>query len=234
MRKIEIQNPLLFWTWLLVAVYWIVGPLIPSPYISIAASIFLLSAGVLNAWKYGPDTYLILFKQLRSQDEGGEGSHIGVYGVFLLSIGSIWSGVYGVSWILADQPASWSATVFSSFGRVMMGAGFVMMWISPRMSAGGGRPISQVVIAVVAFVALCMAVMFGGWLQALSTQNEIIEFTRRHGDERPQCPGNKPVWGTVNGRYHIPGGKYRAQIIPYRCFADELSARRAGYQPPKR
>lgn len=114
-----------------VAVYWVAGWVIPDPYLSSTASFALLAFGIAVFARYVPAAWDVLFNNRRLYTDGRKGSHLAVLGVTMLAAGAIYIGVFGLLWVLADQPDHWLGTSASGFGRALAAGGFWLMYASP-------------------------------------------------------------------------------------------------------
>ena len=200
--------------------YWGPGQFLPGPFVSMVASIGLLIFGGMAFAQYAPSAYQIVFH--RQRDISEEGSHYWVLGTFIVSAGIIWSGAYEAIWIAAGQPAQWSGTLVSSFGRAMIASGMAMQWWAPKAGAAG----IQIKTGLWIWVAIIVAFIGG---MVFNSKFELPESTWRFSMDRPLCPASHPVWGSLNRRYHLVNSPYRAQVLPVRCFKDAAEAELAGF-----
>ncbi len=220
------NNRLLMGSVVVVGAIWLIGPLIPNPYVSSAASLFLLVVGIGMLWRYSPAIWGIVFRQKRSEKAGEEGSHLFAYGAFLAALGSVYSGLFGLVWTFAGTPETWTGTTTSSFGRMLMAAGFYLQLISPDVRYGALRParsLAWIVAMVVAFFA-------GRYLAIPAAEREQWPAVM---SDRPVCPPERPVWGSSAHVYHTVDSPYRNLIYPIRCFMTEAEAASAGWRPFK-
>lgn len=155
MRNIRDNRLLLVSLGLLVA-YWVFAPMLPKPYVSSVMSLLSLLAGVLTFSRYVEQTYWIVWHG----DRSAEGGHWAIYGAFLISVGTIWSGGYSLLWVYFGQPEAWTASAFSSFGRGLVAIGFWLMAFSPDASriiagypVGFYRMLFMLASVLIAFIA---------------------------------------------------------------------------------
>lgn len=226
------NNPLLLWTIVAIVVYWMVGLATPNPVISSASSALLLVASSIMFFRYAPTAWDILFHQKRDGGEGGEGSHLGVYGATLIAAGSSYVGMFGLLWVIADQPQTWLGTAYSGFGRAVAAIGFVLMAFSPNVSSRTVRPVNLIMVALV-LIAVAVASFFVGTRAAMPEPAPWWSNIKGRLADRPPCPPDRPVWGSSNKVYHVDDSPYRSMVIPDRCFSDIAEAESKGYRAPK-
>lgn len=130
-------NHLLVWTLVANIVYWLVGVSTPNPYISSASSLALLVTSAGMFLRYAPHAFAVVVNGLRDTSEGGQGSHLALYGATLIAAGSCYVGLFGFLWVMADQPNTWLGTPMSGYGRAVMAAGFTLMALSPDTTPSG-------------------------------------------------------------------------------------------------
>ncbi|PWE56742.1 hypothetical protein DEM27_10285 [Metarhizobium album] len=229
-----INNRLLLGTLVAIALYWLAGLVTPNPYLSSAMSLTLLVSGSITAFVYAPQTYRVVFQQQRDTvDDFGSYSHLGVYGIMLLALGSCYVGLYGFLWVVLGQPDSWLGTATSGFGRAMMTAGFAMMTFSPIATRRVERMPNLVWLVICGSLALFLAFLAGTRMPTLP-EDDSARFYRLHGNYRPPCPEDRPIWVGQGRAYHTPDSPYRDQVIPTRCYRTEKEAQAAGYRALKR
>lgn len=154
-----INNTLLWGSLATLLFYATASALLPGQFVSSAVSFALLVFGAVTAQRYVPEAWDVVIHKVRGPNR--DGSHLAVYGVALLALGSVYVGAYGLLWVAMGQPDGWLGTPFSAFGRFMMTAGFALMFISPDVSKRGLRlPARTWVWALVALIALA-AFFFG-------------------------------------------------------------------------
>jgi hypothetical protein len=155
------RKPLLLASIIFVALYWSVGAFAANPYVSSAASLALLLAGVLTLASYAKTTYRILFLDLRSHEVGGEGSHLAIYGATLLAAGAVYDGLFWLLWVYFGQPPDWTGTATSSFGRAVMVVGFWLLYVGPEPPNTSTRSYSIMWIFTLVSVAVLVGIIAG-------------------------------------------------------------------------
>ena len=164
------DNSLLLWSLVVAVTYWMVAPVLPSQYLAGTMSLLLLVAGTLTFAQYAEPAYRVLWLKERSEHEGGRGSHLAIYGVFLFAFGSVFAGGFGVIWNIAGQPPDWVGTATSNFSRLSHIAGFALMQVSPDITPRGlalrGRWWAVA-------ISLAIALGVGFWLGLQMTVAEV-------------------------------------------------------------
>jgi len=225
-------NQLVFWTLMANALYWLAGAVTPNPYVSSAASLALLLSSAWMFLRYAPHAADVVVNGRRDTGEGGESSHISLYGATLIAGGSCFIGLFGFLWILADQPQSWLGTTVSGYGRAVCSVGFAMMALSPDRTPSGVKMPSIIMI-----VGLIVAVAVGSFFAGRKTvpQEQAIYWRSISGalSDRPVCPPDRRIWGFENRRYQVEISPYRRMIAPERCFATVNEAESKGFLPAK-
>ncbi len=200
---------------------WGPGLYIPGELVSKFASFMIFLFGLVSMVQRRRVTYEVLWLQRR--DAESENSHYGIVGDLLIMMGLIYSGAFAYWFVSAGQPDGWSGTMYSSFGRILIGFGlFFNFWMVHRHGKRGyvDEAASWVPLGLIA--AFVAGVMFSSqW------ENDQAWFPVRV--DRPACPSDRPIWGTGKGRYHTPQSPYRGQVIPAKCFATEDEATAAGF-----
>jgi len=230
------SNPLLLWSVLTFIVYWVAGAVVPDPYLSSAMSLLLLIFGGVTFLRFAPDAWQILIHRRRNEAaQDGDGSHLAAYGVTLLSAGSCYVGLFGLLWVYFGQPGDWLGTVYSGFGRGMMGAGFGLLFFSPDVSQRGLRLPSGLLLLGIVSVAMTVVFLLGVHFGQKETMSGWRGMEGRPiAEDRPVCAPDRPVWGAgTAGVYHTPRSPYRQLVVPSRCFKTEREARMAGFRPPR-
>jgi hypothetical protein len=154
-------NHLLVWTLLANVVYWLVGISTPNPYISSASSLALLVTSAGMFLRYAPHAFDVVVNGLRDQSEGGQGSHLALYGATLIAAGSCYVGLFGFLWIMADQPETWLGTPMSGYGRAVMAAGFTLMALSPDTTPAGVK-MPNFFLILLLIIAVAVGSFFAG------------------------------------------------------------------------
>jgi len=139
---------------LLIALYWIIFPLMPKPKGSDAVAVGAVCAGIFLAWQYIETFFAILFKGERRQ------GWIAILCVTGIGIGMVVSGTYRLVWNRYDQPAEWIGTATSTFGLaiLMMSAFFLglshtLTKVEGSYPGGFWRAVLVALAIVIAFVA---------------------------------------------------------------------------------
>lgn len=225
-------NQLLMWTLVANVFYWIAGAITPNPYVSSAASLLLLVTSAGMFMRYAPHAFDVVINGRRDTGEGGQGSHLALYGATLIAFGSCYVGLFGFLWVMADQPTSWLGTAYSGFGRAVMSAGFALMAFSPDRSVSGVK-LPSVLLIVILLIVVAVGSFFAG--RKAAPQEQAVYWRSIQGAlaNRPVCPPQEPTWVSSQKVYHSPDSKYRAMVIPQWCFKTPEDAEEAGFRPPK-
>lgn len=154
-------DQLVFWTLVANAIYWLAGAITPDPYASSAASLLLLLSSAGMFFRYAPHAFDVVINGRRDAGDGGQGSHIALYGATLLAAGSCYIGLFGFLWVLADQPTSWLGTPRSGYGRAVMSAGFAMMALSPDTTPTGIK-LPNLLMIMLLLIAVAAGSFFAG------------------------------------------------------------------------
>lgn len=141
--------------------YWSAMPAAPVPIGSIVISYLLVVFGGLVVIRYFGTTYEIVILGRKMSDARHLNSHLAVYGVFLLALGSVISGCYQIAWNTAGQPAAWIGSATSAFGRSVTAIGFWLMLISPDLDLVRSRLPSRVTWIAGFVVAMLLAFFLG-------------------------------------------------------------------------
>lgn len=213
------DNKLLFWSLVAASAYWLTA-LVLADYHSTFASTMLIVFGGVTLLRYGPEAWKVVVNRLRNPQDPYDGSHLSVYGVALLSFGSVYVGIFGIAWILTGQPASWLATPVSGFGRYLMAAGFALLFFSPDIEERRLRLSGSLWMLIVMFAAIVCAFFVGMRMGASETPEYRVM----------SCPRDMPVKGSRAGLYHPPGGTYYERTIPKACFQSTRVAQSFGFR----
>lgn len=226
------NNRLLLWSLIAFGAYFASGWVLPGPYISSAASLTLLIFASVTAIRYVPEAWRIVVNGKRGLESDGA-AHWAAYGVALISLGSVYIGVFGLAWVAAGSPQEWLSTVWSGFGRAMCGAGFALLFVSPDVSRGRFRlPLTWWVISVI--VVVLAAVFFLG--VNIGEKRADVTANFRYSSYAPECPMSRPIKGnkTASGKiYHEPSGLYYRVTVPKECFRSVQEAQAAGFRPSR-
>ncbi|CCF19186.1 membrane protein of unknown function [Pseudorhizobium banfieldiae] len=203
MAQEQKPNYLLMASLSLVAAYWIFAPFVTNPYLSIACALMLLVSATLAMLEYAPETYLVVVKRWRSSDpEGrGRGSHLAIYGVFLISFGSVFSGAYGLLWAAAGQPPDWIGSASANFGRACHAVGFALMQASPNLTAKGLQFDKGWLSIAIGAVILILIGFYIGVSVNVVEMTESMRTWKSYSDSRLGCP--PPEGGGV--QYAVSG-----------------------------
>lgn len=223
-----VDNRLLLNSLLGVLLYWLFGMLTPDPYTASVAALVLILASGLLAYRYSRAVYAVVIRGDRG-DKEDRGSHLAVYGAWLIAVGAFYTGVFTLIWLFANQPTSWTGTAVSSFGRALMASGFVLMYLTPDAMRGPIRAPNALLLLIMFLVAVAGAFVAGANFNGSDT-TLVSRFVQFHGSDRPVCPDDRPVWGSTRGVYHPPQSIYRDMIIPVRCFRTIDEAVAAGFR----
>lgn len=212
-------NRLLLLSVLGFAAYWIVGLASPKPYIASVASLMLLILSGLTLWRYAPTTARILFFGQRSDDNGAEGSHLAVYGIFLVAMGLHYSAWYRLVWLYFGTPMEWTNSAYSSAGISTAAVGLCLLYFSPDVSRTEMKTPNTIWLVMMVAAGLLFAFFLG-------TKSAVDETTRlaMMGDG---CP----VVASPNSRkYHDASSPYRAMVKNPICFPTAAAADAAGFK----
>lgn len=163
-----LNNRLLTGSIFAVILYWVLGFTLPVDYVVNSARLGLLIAACLLSLRYVADTYEVVFNQLRSHEPGTDGSHLAIYGSFLLGLGIVYMMVYALLYVYMDRPKSWLELPVSGFGPAVTSAGAFMVFLSPNVTGSGVRmPRNLAIIGIAA--ALVAAAFYLGVQVGIST-----------------------------------------------------------------
>lgn len=233
MADLEKPNYLLVASMVGVAAYWITAPLVSNPYLSVFCSMLLMIGATLALIQYAPDAYRVVFKRWRSNDPGGRGrgSHLAIYGIFIIAFGSVFSGTYALWWATSGQPGSWIGSAAANFGRACHAIGFAMMQVSPNVTRTGVHfTRSWIAIAIGATILILIGFWIGVSVRIVEASDSMQPW-RPFYSGRAMCPADA-IWGSANRIYHTKASPYRDLVIPRWCFINEAQARREGFRAP--
>lgn len=208
--------------------YVAISIIVPSPVFAVGMSVMLMLSAALVCRRYLPTTWDIVVNKLR---HGADNSHLVVFGISLLAVGAIYTGIYGVAWEYADRPAAWVGTWYSRLGQLMNISGFLCLAFSPDFSAGPPKLKNAIIVAVLFAVSVTAAFVAGNRSSSY-VDEELFQFRRVHGEYRPTCPPDKPYWISSSGKIHGIDSKYRSMVIPRKCFQTQSEAMKAGFNAP--
>lgn len=214
------------------ALYWVAGAITPNPYISSAASLMLLMTSAGMFVRYAPAAFDVVINGLRDTGDGGENSHIALYGATLVAAGSCYVGLFGFLWVMADQPDNWLGTPFSGYGRAVSACGFALMALSPDKTPAGVR-LPNIFLIILLILAVAVGSFFAGTKAAPKEQAVYWRTIEGRFANSPVCPPDKQIWVSANGIYHTPGSVYRDEMAPKKCFETTAEAKENGFRPPR-
>lgn len=141
-------NRLLSWALGLFVAYFAIGMLTDPLWYSVVISAFLLVGGVFVAARSVPEAIDLVRK-----DEVGPGE-LAVIALALISTGAVWSGAFNMVYTWYGRPESWIGPI-SSFGRALVAAGFIVLFLSPDATKQGIRwPRWYVLLAAACVIAV--------------------------------------------------------------------------------
>jgi len=221
-------NSLLIGTLGVLITYVAISIIIPSPVFAVGMSVMLMLSAALVCRRYLPTTWDIVVNKLR---HGADNSHLVVFGISLLALGAIYTGVYGISWEYAGRPDAWVGTWYSRLGQLMNISGFLCLAFSPDFSAGPPKLKNAIIVAVL-FAVSVVAAFVAGNRSSVYVDDGIFQFRKVHGESRISCPSDKPYWISSSGKIHGPLSRWRSAVIPKQCFATQSEAMKAGFSLP--
>ena len=221
-------NSLLFGILLVLMVYVIISIIVPSPVFAVGMSVMLMLSAAIVCRTYLPTTYDVVVNKLRN---GVDNSHLVIFGISLLAIGAIYTGIYGICYEYAGRPDAWVGTWYSRLGQLMNISGFLCLAFSPDFSAGPPKLKNSIIVAVLFIVSVCAAYVAGNRSTAY-VDDELFQFRKVHGENRIPCPSDKPYWISISGKIHGPLSRWRSAVIPKQCFASQSEAMKAGFSLP--
>ncbi|WP_084408619.1 hypothetical protein [Fulvimarina manganoxydans] len=211
------------------ALYWVVGMLAEGPWLTAVVAAAKLVFGVVVFFGWGPDAWGVL----RSKYGKVEGRHYALLGIVLISLGVVYSGTFGIAWVVAGRPMEWLGTLYSNFGNFWLTGGLILLAVSPDVTKEGFQPPHWYYIiaggSALAIVAFLLGTQWAG------ADREEAYAPHIYGQSYPICPIDRPVKGNRTNRgkiYHEPSSIDYHRTIAERCFVDVASARGAGYRPP--
>lgn len=221
-------NSLLIGILAVLVTYIAISIIVPSPVFAVGMSIMLMLSAALVCRRYLPTTYDIVINKLR---HGADNSHLVVFGISLLALGAIYTGVYGVSWEYWGRPIEWVGTWYSRLGQLMNISGFLCLAFSPDFSAGPPKLKNAIIVAVLFIVSVTAAFVAGNRSSAYVDEG-IFQFQKIHGESRIPCPSNKQYWISSSGKIHGPLSRWKSAVIPRQCFSSQSEAMKAGFTLP--
>lgn len=208
--------------------YVAISIIVPSPVFAVGMSVMLMLSAALVCRRYLPTTWDIVVNKLR---HGADNSHLVVFGISLLALGAIYTGVYGISWEYWGRPDAWVGTWYSRLGQLMNISGFLCLAFSPDFSSGPPKLKNAIIVAVLFIVSVTAAFVAGNRSSAYVDEG-IFQFQKIHGESRAMCDISKPYWISSYGKIHGPYSKYRSTVIPKQCFKSQSEAMKAGFTLP--
>lgn len=152
-------NHLLIGTLGALMLYWSSAAILPGTYMSAVGSLVLLVFGGLSFFLYMRTALQVVVFGYRSEQD--DGSHLAVYGTWLLGAGAVWSGLFGFFWIMSGQPPSWTGTAVSSFSRYLIASGFLLVFFAPQTTREGLGVRNSAWVLIAIAVSLCAGVIIG-------------------------------------------------------------------------
>lgn len=205
------------------AICWGPGLYVPGELVSKFASSMIFIFGALSLMQRWRVIIDVLWHGKR--DAESDSSHLGIVGDLLIMVGLIYWGAFAYWYVWAGQPQGWSATMYSSFGRILIGCGlFFNFWMvykaGPRVKPAVARTWTPIGI-VAGFLA--GALFMSQW-------EDVDEAWLSVRPDRPPCAIDRPIWGTDRRTYHTPESRYRKSVIPSFCFETEDEAMSRGFR----
>lgn len=213
-----------------IGAYWIVGVASPGLVFSALISACVLVAGVFGSRSYVPGAFDVIIG--RREADISEGGHLAVLGAAMFSVGTAYTGLFGIAWA-AFGDATWLGTVVSNFGRAMIAGGLFLLVFCAENVPTGLKPIKWWVAAMLVIVIATVAFVMGAQWKEETGRLESEPY--RLSDNRRNCPHGFPVKGneTRSGdKFHVPGSFYYEMTSPEKCFATVGEAEAAGFRPP--
>lgn len=205
--------------------YVAISIIVPSPVFAVGMSMMLMLSAALVCRRYLPTTYDIVVNKLR---HGADNSHLVVFGISLLALGAIYTGVYGVWWEYAGRPVAWVGTWYSRLGQLMNISGFLCLAFSPDFSAGPPKLKNAIIVAVL-FVVSVSAAFIAGNRSKEYVDDDLFRFMKIHGTHTPGCRPDQVFWVSGKGKIHGPLSPYRMTIKPKACFSSVKEAEASGF-----
>jgi len=224
-----IENKLLVGSLVGIALYWLIGLTTPLPYVNVAASFCLLFGGAFTLYRYSRAAYEVVILDREWEDAIANKGRIGVYGIWLLALGSTYVGFSSLAFQWYGEPKSWIGSPGLGFGRYIMAAGFALMFYSPYAYSGSVKKPGPYLLATAFVIAIIAAYFLGSKASEQPTDASLV-FSSMHGPNRPSCSPSQPVWATEAKTFHALDSRFRGQVIPSKCFETEEDAVKAGYR----
>lgn len=156
-----LNNRLLTGSIFAVVLYWVLGFTLPVDYVVNSARLGLLIAASLLSLRYVSDTYDVVFNQLRSSSPGTDGSHLAIYGSFLMGFGIVYMMTYALLYVYMGRPEAWLKFPVSGFGPAVTSAGAFMVFLSPNVTGSGLRMPRNLIVMGIAAVMISAAFFLG-------------------------------------------------------------------------
>lgn len=163
-------NPLVMWAIGLTVGYWSFGFLVDKVLAngimwSAFVSACLLVFGSVLLVTIIKDFFIIMREGII--DDG----RVATIGLSLISMGFVWSGLFGLAWNFYSRPDDWIG-IWSSFGRSMSALGVLLVFYAPEAARDRIRPPNWWLILITIIFMLMVGVLFGATLsKELSISN---------------------------------------------------------------
>lgn len=156
-----LNNRLLTGSVFAVVLYWVLGFTLPVDYVVNSARLGLLIAASLLSLRYVADSYEVVFNKLRSSSPGTDGSHLAIYGSFLMGFGIVYMMTYALLYVYMGRPEAWLKLPVSGFGPAVTSAGAFMVFLSPNVTGTGLHMPRNLLVMGVAAVMIAAAFFLG-------------------------------------------------------------------------
>lgn len=212
-------NSLTGWAVALLVCYLIATAVVPGLWLAVSVRIALLLAGVAALMEWGPSAFNLLKE--RRGPEASRGEILSLLGIATISLGVVYSSLWGIAWYVWDTPTDWTATGHSMFGTYLTAIGLGLVYRSTDIKREVVRPVNWWVIVAVMIVVAAASFVAG----AKFTSREVRAEIRL---AEAACP----VAVSQRGICHTLSSPYRAQVRPVRCFPTVAAAKAAGARAP--
>lgn len=160
-----VNRTLTWWTLGAIVAYWLSGVIIPSPFTSSTASLALLVFGTITFFRYAPVAISFLVEGRPNVDDHQDGSRLAVLGTAMLAAGAVYSGSFGLWWVIVGQPEYWLGTPTSGFGRALMAGGFWLMYASPDVVHRDMRVPGVAWLTIIVMASILTGILLGSQLE---------------------------------------------------------------------